>query len=60
MALEINPGYAQAYSNRGLTWAEKGELELGLTDAKNALRLEPKNKLYQSIVAYMEEQIASE
>ena len=60
MALEINPSYAQAYSNRGVTWAEKGELESGLTDAKKALSLEPKNKSYQSIVTYMEEQIGKQ
>jgi Flp pilus assembly protein TadD len=60
MATEISPDYAQAYSNRGVTWAEKGELESGLNDAKKALSLEPKNKSYQSIVAYLEEQIANQ
>jgi tetratricopeptide (TPR) repeat protein len=59
VALEINPRYAQAYINRGITWAETGDLERGLIDARKALSLEPKNKSYQSIVAFLEDQIES-
>jgi tetratricopeptide (TPR) repeat protein len=59
MALEIDARYAQAYINRGITWAETGDLERGLIDAKKALSLEPKNRSYQKIVAFLEDQIGS-
>ena len=50
---------AVLFISGGITWAEKGELETGLADAKKALRLEPANKSYQSIVAFLEEQLAT-
>jgi hypothetical protein len=59
MALEIDAGYAQAYCNRGITWAETGDLERGLNDAQKALSLEPKNRSYQKIVAFLKDQIGS-
>ena len=60
MAIELNPSYAKAYSNRGIAWAEKRKPEQGLNDAKKALSLEPKNKSYQDIVVFLEDQIRSE
>jgi len=40
-ALELNPNYADAYNNLGLTFKEKGELDEAITCYRRALELNP-------------------
>jgi len=41
-AIELNPKLAGAYLNRGLTWAQKGELDKAIADYTKAIELNPK------------------
>ena len=41
-AIALNPNYTQAYSNRGLAYAEQGDYELAFADLNQAIALDPK------------------
>lgn len=41
-AIELNPSYTEAYSNRGLAHAEQGDYELAFADLNQAIELDPK------------------
>ncbi|MDH3929743.1 MAG: tetratricopeptide repeat protein, partial [Deltaproteobacteria bacterium] len=38
-AIELSPQYAEAYRNRGLAWAGKGELDRAISDYSTALKM---------------------
>ena len=42
-ALEINPRYDAAYVNRGLAYADKGDLDKAISDFNRALEINPHN-----------------
>jgi tetratricopeptide (TPR) repeat protein len=48
-AIKLNPGFADAYFRRGLTYAELGDLELALTDYSTTIEINP-----QHINAYIQ------
>jgi tetratricopeptide (TPR) repeat protein len=41
-AIELKPGYAEAYYNRGQVWEEKGDYERGLADYSKAIEISPR------------------
>ncbi|MGD8254129.1 MAG: tetratricopeptide repeat protein, partial [Syntrophobacterales bacterium] len=41
-AIEINPGCAQAYTNRGLTFASKRQYDQAISDYNKAIELNPR------------------
>lgn len=40
-AIEINPNYAQAYSNRGFVHLQQGNIQQALTDLNQAIEINP-------------------
>ena len=40
-AIEINPGFAEAYGNRGAAYFKKGEHDLAISDCNKALEIKP-------------------
>ena len=40
-ALELDANFAVAYSNRGVVWFQKGELDSALSDFNKAIRIDP-------------------
>jgi tetratricopeptide (TPR) repeat protein len=38
----MNPRYAEAYTNRGITYAKKGQLDQAISDFNMALEISPK------------------
>jgi tetratricopeptide (TPR) repeat protein len=42
-AIELNPGFSDAYFRRGLTYAEVGDLELAMLDYTTTIDLDPKH-----------------
>ena len=40
-AIELNPNYAEAYSNRGLVYAKKGDYDRAIEDLNKAIELDP-------------------
>jgi tetratricopeptide (TPR) repeat protein len=38
----LNPTYAEAYYNRGIAWADKGDYDRGIADYTRAIELNPK------------------
>jgi tetratricopeptide (TPR) repeat protein len=42
-AIQLNPGYSDAFSNRGDAWRVKGDFTRALADLDQAIRLNPKN-----------------
>ena len=40
-AIELNPEFAEAYNNRGLAYANKGDLALAIADYSKAIELKP-------------------
>ncbi|MHA2315701.1 MAG: tetratricopeptide repeat protein [Candidatus Hermodarchaeia archaeon] len=41
-AIEINPGYAEAYHERGLAYDAKGEYDLAISDYNKAIEINPR------------------
>jgi tetratricopeptide (TPR) repeat protein len=41
-AIRLNPRDAEAYTNRGIAWREKGDLSRAIADLDNAIKLNPK------------------
>ncbi|MCY3740490.1 MAG: tetratricopeptide repeat protein [Candidatus Poribacteria bacterium] len=41
-AIELNPKLAEVYNNRGIVYAEKGELDCAIDDYEKAIELDPK------------------
>jgi len=39
--IRLQPGYAEAFSNRGLTWVHKGDRNRALCDFEEAIKLKP-------------------
>jgi tetratricopeptide (TPR) repeat protein len=58
--LKANPKDHKTYYKRGLVWYNKNELNRALSDFKNALDLDPKNKRYQRIVAHIEAELTTD
>jgi tetratricopeptide (TPR) repeat protein len=42
-AVELNPQYSEAYLNRGLAWAGKGDLDQAISDYTQALESSPRD-----------------
>jgi tetratricopeptide (TPR) repeat protein len=40
-AIQINPDYTEAYTNRGLIWFNKGDYDKAMADYNEAIRLDP-------------------
>ncbi len=57
--IEENPHDHNAYYNRGIAWYNKRDLKRALSDAKNSLTLDKKNRKYQHFVAYLEAEISN-
>lgn len=41
-AIRLNPRHAEAYTNRGIAWREKGDLSGAIADLDKAIELNPK------------------
>jgi hypothetical protein len=59
-ALKVNPHDHKTYYKRGMALYNKNELHRAVSDFKNALDLEPKNKKYQRIVAHLEAELTTD
>ena len=55
-AIELNPGFAEAYANRGVAYVKTGEFDKAITDYNEAIRLEPTraSTYYNRGIAYLE------
>ncbi len=53
-AIELNPNYAKAYNNRGITYDELGQYDKGIADYNKAIELDPKyaEAYYNQAYAY--------
>ncbi|GBC63906.1 AAA family ATPase [Desulfonema ishimotonii] len=60
VALRVNPKDHKSYYKRGLAWYNKNKVSRALSDFKNALDLQPKNKKYQRIVAHLEAELTTD
>jgi tetratricopeptide (TPR) repeat protein len=49
-ALRINPNYAVAYHNRGLAYANRGDLDRAVADWEAALKIEPDNAFVRNSI----------
>ncbi|MEI0446106.1 tetratricopeptide repeat protein, partial [Brachyspira intermedia] len=55
-AIKLNPDYADAYNNRGLTKENLGLYEDALKDYKKALKLDPNNECARENVKRIKEE----
>jgi len=55
-AIELNPGFAEAYANRGVAYVKSGQFDEAVADYNEAIRLEPTRATtyYNRGIAYVE------
>ena len=53
LALQLEPNHAKAYSRRARGYVRQNKLQLALEDAKEAIRLQPKNVTSYDLIDYI-------